>query len=331
VYFCFCQGVFKIKFQIYLSEEKRELNFVKLIDGEDLTLSFFEFACDLANLKSRGWIKKKYKGLPFEEIFNELCEICRYTTAGILIVYLQEYRKKAFREISDLANLAFDHVGKYLPMCYDQNRENEQYVKKLLTNLLNSIETPFLITFKNKNADPSYAFVIETLKHLLYFDFYYTGKVYYTTDNPIRIKKCQNCGRYFVVKGRSDTLYCDYPAPQNQNFNCNDPHMLRFYGDNETEIEIKKRRHRIFTTWQTRLRNHPEDTTAQFIFENFKTRDAEIKLAIENGLQTESQYYEFLKNYPTPSTFKGAPEAYLKTIGESESKRGRRKKKTENA
>ncbi|MDR0920533.1 MAG: DUF6076 domain-containing protein, partial [Oscillospiraceae bacterium] len=285
-----------------------------LIDGEALTLSFFEFACDLANLKSRGWINKKYKRLPLNEIQNELCEICRYTTAGILTVYLQEYGKKALSEISELANLAFDHVSKYLRVCYDQNPENEQYVKKLLTNLISSIESSFLVTFRKINEDANYVFLVDTLKHLLYFDFYHTGKVYYTTANPIKIKKCQNCGRYFVVKGRSDTLYCDYPAPQNQNFNCNDPHMLRFYGDSETEIEIKKRRHRIFTTWQTRLRNHPEDTTAQFIFENFKTRDAEIKLAIENGLQTESQYYEFLKNYPTPSTFKGDPEAYLKAI-----------------
>jgi hypothetical protein len=90
--------------------------------------------------------------------------------------------------------------------------------------------------------------------------------------------------------------------------------MSRFYGDSETEIDIKKRRHRIFTTWQNRLRNHPEDTTAYNIFENFKTRDAEFKLAVENGSQTELQYYEFLINYPTPKQYKDNPEQYTDAI-----------------
>jgi hypothetical protein len=90
--------------------------------------------------------------------------------------------------------------------------------------------------------------------------------------------------------------------------------MSRFYGDSETEIEIKKRRHRIFTTWQNRLRNHPEDTTAQEIFENFKKRDTEYKLAVENGSQNESQYLEFLINYPTPKQYKDNPEQYADAI-----------------
>jgi hypothetical protein len=65
---------------------------------------------------------------------------------------------------------------------------------------------------------------------------------------------------------------------------------------------------------QTRLRNHPEDTAAQDIFDNFKMRDSEYKLTVENGSQTESQYYEFLKNFPTPKQYKDNPEQYEDAI-----------------
>ena len=32
--------------------------------------------------------------------------------------------------------------------------------------------------------------------------------------------KCSNCGQIFVLEGRSDTIYCNYPSPQNKNKSC---------------------------------------------------------------------------------------------------------------
>jgi hypothetical protein len=236
-----------------------------------------------------------------------------------LVGFLKANGKDVLEEIIEASLLASDHLDKYLEKCNDRTDENRYYIEELLTNHVQAFNGQFNFNYMKVNGSPRGVTDFENLTHLLYFDFYETGKAYRSvSDKWIRIKKCQNCGRYFVVKGRSDKLYCDYPSPQNLSFHCNDPHMLRFYGDSETEIEIKKRRHRIFTTWQTRLRNHPEDTTAQEIFENFKMRDAEFKLAIENGSQNESQYLEFLKNYPTPKQYKDNPEQYADAISSTE-------------
>ncbi len=39
-------------------------------------------------------------------------------------------------------------------------------------------------------------------------------------DKEVKIEKCKNCGHYFVINGRSDSKYCDYPSPQNSNKTC---------------------------------------------------------------------------------------------------------------
>jgi hypothetical protein len=47
-------------------------------------------------------------------------------------------------------------------------------------------------------------------------------------------------------------------------------------------------------------------------------RDTEYKLAVDNGSQTESKYYEFLINYPTPKQYKDNPEQYEGVIRSTE-------------
>jgi hypothetical protein len=245
--------------------------------------------------------------------------LCQYVTTEILVGFLKANGKGVLEEIIEASLLASDRLDKYLEKCNDRTDENRYYIEELLANHIEAFNCEFTIASKKINGISRFVTEFDNLTHLLYYDFYEAGKAYGSvSDKWIRVKKCQNCGRYFVVKGRSDKLYCDYPAPQNLSFHCNDPHMLRFYGDSETEIEIKKRRHRIFTTWQTRLRNHPEDMTAHGIFDNFKTRDTEYKLAVENGSQTETQYYEFLINYPTPKQYKDNPEQYADAISSTE-------------
>jgi hypothetical protein len=264
-------------------------------------------------------LKKEYNGLPFNQILNDLNDICRHTTAEILVGFLKANGKMVLDEIIDASLLASDCVAKYKEICYDRTPDNMNTIENLLTNNIKNLNCGFTVAYKKVHENSRLAYVFESIKHLLYYDFYETGKAYRSySDESIKIKKCQNCGRYFVLKGRSTAIYCDYPAPQNLSFNCNDPQMTRFYGQSDTEIKAKKRRHRIFTTWQNRLRSNPEDTTAQEIFENFKERDAEFKIAVENNTQTEMQYYEFLKNFPTPRQYKDNPEQYANAINGTE-------------
>lgn len=41
-------------------------------------------------------------------------------------------------------------------------------------------------------------------------------------NNNVQFVKCANCGKIFIPEGRSDTIYCSRPAPQNKDKTCKD-------------------------------------------------------------------------------------------------------------
>ena len=48
-----------------------------------------------------------------------------------------------------------------------------------------------------------------------------------TTNNPI--KKCQNCGMYFIPNSRLDEIYCDYPKPDGKT--CREKGAMEAYNE----------------------------------------------------------------------------------------------------
>ena len=50
--------------------------------------------------------------------------------------------------------------------------------------------------------------------------------------NHYLIKKCKNCGKFFVAYNRSDTLYCDRKAPQDEKKTCKEYGAYKQYQDN---------------------------------------------------------------------------------------------------
>jgi hypothetical protein len=94
--------------------------------------------------------------------------------------------------------------------------------------------------------------------------------------------------------------------------------MVKFYGVTDLQVEIKKRRHLLYTTWQTNVRRHPDDENARYFFEHFKERDGEYKEGLRIGCRTESQYYDFLRTCNTPKEYKGHPEQYEEDIKSKE-------------
>jgi hypothetical protein len=306
--------------------EGYQIGFVNLKENDVLVLSSFEFACDMANLKIRGWGREKYEGIPLDQISNDLLKICRYATTELLVTHLREKGEVAFNDIAEVSNIAFEFVEGYMNSvtCLSVFVLDKAYkdTNIMLRKLLEPHTDAFEVKYQVRNYVPILLYSLNSLKGVLFLDCYKTIEYFRNAviSDICIVHKCKNCGRFFVVRGlngqRNGTTYCDMPAPQNPKFNCNDPNMVRFYGKNETEIEIKKRRHKIFTTWQTRLRRHPEDETAHYVFDYFKKRDSELRIALEKGQQTESQYYEFLNSCPTLSEFKENSEAFLKQIDE---------------
>lgn len=78
-------------------------------------------------------------------------------------------------------------------------------------------------------------------------------------DANTKFVKCKNCGNYFVPVGRSDSVYCGYPAPQDETKECRD------VGANVTRVKkmkndvLTKEYRRLYMRLKMAVKRHPDD------------------------------------------------------------------------
>ncbi|MBQ8833992.1 MAG: hypothetical protein IJ001_03610 [Oscillospiraceae bacterium] len=78
-------------------------------------------------------------------------------------------------------------------------------------------------------------------------------------DAGTKFVKCKNCGNYFVPVGRSDSVYCGYPSPQDETKEC------RVVGANATRARKMKNDtmtqeyRRLYMRLKMAIKRHPDD------------------------------------------------------------------------
>jgi hypothetical protein len=70
----------------------------------------------------------------------------------------------------------------------------------------------------------------------------------------VLIKKCANCGRYFILDGRTDVEYCSRPITNQPEKACKDIGALNKYMDKVNADPIRKEYHRAYKRNHSRLR-----------------------------------------------------------------------------
>lgn len=112
--------------------------------------------------------------------------------------------------------------------------------------------------------------------HIMYFDgvFHsiYTIKssmslilfeAAHAMDAETKFVKCKNCGNYFVPVGRSDSVYCGYPSPQDKTKEC------REVGANATRAKkmkndvLTQEYRRLYMRLKMAVKRHPENEVLQ--------------------------------------------------------------------
>lgn len=187
-----------------------------------------------------------------------------------------------------------------------------------LTNILNySIETndkinnKFSNFFKDRNIKKrSFEWFLEYLRFEIVLDAtldeysimpsslteFICSCIYYILSHDITIKRCENCNKFFVAYNRSDTLYCDRQSPQEKNWTCKEYSSKRGWYEKQKGNEVAKLYRNIYQKKQMYLRRHPELEIYKTDFENFKIASKEWKKKVKNGIATENEYLQWLKD-----------------------------------
>lgn len=113
--------------------------------------------------------------------------------------------------------------------------------------------------------------------------------------NGYVIKKCENCGRYFIPYQKANALYCDQPSPQDASKTCKEYAQQRLWYDRIKQDETAKLFRNIYQAKQIRMKRNPGNTILQEDFEHFKAEGKQWKAAVKEGAKTEAEFLAWLQ------------------------------------
>ena len=82
-------------------------------------------------------------------------------------------------------------------------------------------------------------------------------------DAKTKFVKCKNCGQYFVPVGRSDSLYCGYPSPQDSSKACRDVGANAARARKMKNDVLTQEYRRLYMRFKMAIKRHPERTDLQ--------------------------------------------------------------------
>lgn len=165
------------------------------------------------------------------DLSNVLTQYKYYFDLCFGIIKKEDLKKKELAYFENLFGLDFE-----LPSCHIHSG----YMDKNTFYLL-----------KDKNKSESSFNILNDLKkkqNLLYLkaydilnvqDFFNVYLDYFINDSFV-LRKCKNCGKYFIPSSRSDTKYCDNVSPQNSSKTCRDIGADLFYKEKRNSNPVTK-------------------------------------------------------------------------------------------
>lgn len=145
----------------------------------------------------------------------------------------------------------------FMGLCtgYKEKDETEWKILELFGALMGAQH----IDFKIMGLDGELASVygIQTCLSLLAFEF---ANSY---NNNVWFGKCRNCGKYFVLSGRHDAVYCPYPAPKHEKKTCREIGAQVTRANKEKNDIMTGEYRKIYMRLKMQARRHPKDSGLQ--------------------------------------------------------------------
>ena len=109
------------------------------------------------------------------------------------------------------------------------------------------------------------------------------------------IKKCQNCGMYFIPTSKVDEIYCDYPKENGKT--CREQGAMLSYQNRLKEKSAYGEYRKLYQQKFTQVNKNKDDKKLKQDFETWKKQAKEKIKDMKKGKLTENEVYEWiLKN-----------------------------------
>ena len=231
-----------------------------------------------------------------EKIYNDLQdkiqEVQEEMKAFVTYVFnLDEQEElKEYTPSQRFAVYLIKHKGQAYTYNKNDNIIQDNYSNKNL-ELAHMNDTQLLDSFKNNTMLVS---MIDTHQSndLSAICYAVLEELVKTTNNPI--KKCQNCGMYFIPSSRLDEIYCDYPKPDGKT--CRDKGAFQAYNERLKQNKALAEYRRLYQLKSMAVGRNKDNKQMKKDFEKWK-KDAKDRVnKLKHGVLTEDEVYEWLTN-----------------------------------
>ena len=106
------------------------------------------------------------------------------------------------------------------------------------------------------------------------------------------IKKCQNCGKYFIPIKKTDEIYCDYPKPSGKT--CREQGASILYNKRLQENSAYSEYRKMYLQKFNYAKRNKENMTIQKDFENWKKEAKDIFNKLKKNQVSEDEVYKWL-------------------------------------
>lgn len=205
-------------------------------------------------------------------VFNldEQEELKEYTPSQRFAVYLIKHKGQAYTYNKNDNIIQDNYSNKNLELSHLND-------KQLLDSFKNNTMLVSMIDTHQSNDLSSicYAVLEELVK---------------TTNNPI--KKCQNCGMYFIPSSRLDEIYCDYPKEKGKT--CREQGAVQAYNERLKQNKALAEYRRLYQLKSMAVGRNKDNKQMKKDFDKWK-KDAKDKVnKLKRGTLTEDEVYEWL-------------------------------------
>lgn len=176
----------------------------------------------------------------------------------------------------------------------EKNADDRVKVAELCGNLYSTmIELQHIdyriITTAERELTPLYT--IKSSLSLLLFD------IAYSIQLGQNFTVCQNCKQIFVPEGRSDAIYCGYPAPQNKGKSCREIGAQVARANKEKNDIVTKEYRRAYMRHQMMVKRHPYDKEKIQKFDSLTMGMKDWRLKLAEGTATTDEFLAWINKY----------------------------------
>ena len=123
------------------------------------------------------------------------------------------------------------------------------------------------------------------------------ASLHFLITNQYNIRKCKNCGKYFVAYLRSDAEYCTRVSPHNERKTCREDGPKRTFEANVNGDVARKRLQQIESARRMRKHRNPDNWDIQAEFDEWQIAMNRWRDKYQSGSISAEQFLAWLEDH----------------------------------